>query len=34
VSGTFNFSKDDHEGLSPDAFVMVQIKNKTWELAK
>ncbi|MGB5987893.1 MAG: ABC transporter substrate-binding protein [Desulfobacterales bacterium] len=32
VSGTFNFSPDDHNGLAPDAFVMVRIKNGTWEL--
>lgn len=34
ISGTFNFTKDDHEGLAPDAFVMVQIKNGKWELLK
>lgn len=32
VSGTFNFSTQEHNGLAPDAFVMVQIKNGTWEL--
>jgi branched-chain amino acid transport system substrate-binding protein len=34
VSGVFNFSETDHNGLSPDAFVMVKIKNGTWELIK
>ena len=34
VSGVFNFSKSDHNGLDPDAFVMVRIKNGTWELIK
>ncbi|MEZ4529213.1 MAG: ABC transporter substrate-binding protein [Desulfobacterales bacterium] len=32
VSGTFSFSPEEHNGLGPDAFVMVRIKNKTWEL--
>lgn len=32
ISGIFNFSPTDHNGLSPDAFVMVKIKNGTWEL--
>ncbi|MBF0242989.1 MAG: ABC transporter substrate-binding protein [Desulfamplus sp.] len=32
VSGEFNFSATDHNGLSPDAFVMVQIKDGTWKL--
>jgi branched-chain amino acid transport system substrate-binding protein len=34
ISGVFNFSKTDHNGLSPDAFVMVKINNGTWELLK
>ncbi len=34
VSGVFNFGPEDHNGLGPDAFVMVQIKNGTWELVK
>ena len=34
VSGIFNFSKTDHNGLDPDAFVMVRIQNGTWELIK
>lgn len=32
ISGTFTFSETDHNGLSPDAFVMVRIKNGTWTL--
>ncbi len=34
VSGIFNFSQTDHNGLSPEAFVMVKIKDGTWELLK
>ncbi len=34
VSGVFSFSKTEHNGLSPDAFVMVQIRNNTWELIR
>ena len=34
VSGVFNFSPKEHNGLGADAFVMVQIKNGTWELVK
>ncbi|MBF0200088.1 MAG: ABC transporter substrate-binding protein [Desulfamplus sp.] len=34
VSGEFNFSREDHNGLSSDAFVMVEIKNGTWKLIK
>lgn len=32
ISGTFNFSPTDHNGLSQDAFVMVQIKDGKWKL--
>ena len=32
ISGVFNFSAKDHNGLGPDAFVMVRIKNGGWEL--
>ena len=32
VSGVFNFSPSDHNGLGPDAFVMVRIKDGKWEL--
>jgi branched-chain amino acid transport system substrate-binding protein len=34
VTGVFNFTKDEHNGLGPDAFVVVRIKNGTWELIK
>ncbi len=32
--GIFNMSPTDHEGLTKDAFVMVQIQNGKWELIK
>lgn len=32
VTGEFNFSDKDHNGLSPAAFVMVEIKDGTWKL--
>lgn len=32
VSGTFNFSPKDHNGLGSDAFVMVQIVDGNWKL--
>lgn len=32
--GEFNFSSDDHNGLTKDAFVMLQIKNGTWAIAE
>ena len=34
IGGTFNFSAHDHAGLTKDAFVMVDIKNKDWLIAK
>ncbi len=34
IGGTFSFSAADHAGLNKDAFVMVEIKNKDWALAK
>lgn len=34
ISGTFNLSPADHNGLGPDAFVMVKINNGKWELIK
>ena len=34
VSGIFNFSKDEHNGLSPEAFVVVEIKDGKWALTK
>ncbi|MEJ2091204.1 MAG: ABC transporter substrate-binding protein [Syntrophobacterales bacterium] len=32
VSGVFNMSKDDHNGLTPDAFVMVKIEGGEFKL--
>ncbi|NLI81669.1 MAG: ABC transporter substrate-binding protein [Deltaproteobacteria bacterium] len=32
VTGTFNFSPTDHNGLGEDAFVMVQIQKGNWKL--
>ena len=32
ISGTFNFSETEHNGLAPDAFVMVRIEKGTWAL--
>ncbi len=32
ISGIFNFSPTEHNGLGSDAFVMVKIKNGKWEL--
>ncbi len=34
VSGVFQFSKTDHNGMTKDAFVMVQVKNGKWVLIK
>lgn len=34
IGGTFNFSPADHAGLTSDAFVLVQIKQKDWTLVK
>lgn len=34
VSGVFNFSPEDHNGLGQDAFVMVKIASGKWELLK
>lgn len=34
IGGTFNFSPDDHAGLTSDAFVLVQIENGDWQLIK
>ncbi|MCF8110125.1 MAG: ABC transporter substrate-binding protein [Desulfobacteraceae bacterium] len=34
ISGVFNFSKTDHNGLDPSAFVMVRIKDGDWELVE
>jgi branched-chain amino acid transport system substrate-binding protein len=32
VSGVFNMSKDDHNGLTPEAFVMVKIEGGEFKL--
>jgi branched-chain amino acid transport system substrate-binding protein len=32
VSGTFNFTPEEHNGLGSDAFVMVEIQNGKWKL--
>ena len=34
IGGTFNFSSHDHAGLNKDAFIMVDIKNKDWVIAR
>lgn len=34
ISGVFNFSAKDHNGLSKDAFVMVKIQDGKWTLLK
>lgn len=32
TTGIFNYSETDHNGLSPEAFVMVEIQDGTWTL--
>ena len=34
IGGIFNFSPQDHAGLTKDAFVLVMIKNQQWVLIK
>jgi branched-chain amino acid transport system substrate-binding protein len=34
IGGIFNFSAQDHAGLTKDAFVLVEVKKKNWVLAK
>jgi branched-chain amino acid transport system substrate-binding protein len=34
IGGIFTYSAADHAGLSKDAFVLVEIKNKDWTLVK
>jgi branched-chain amino acid transport system substrate-binding protein len=34
TGGIFNFSADDHNGLTKDGFVMVEVSNGTWKLAE
>jgi branched-chain amino acid transport system substrate-binding protein len=34
IGGIFSYSAQDHAGLTKDAFVLVEIKNKDWALVK
>ena len=34
IGGIFTFSAGDHAGLSKDAFVLVEVKNRDWALVK
>ena len=34
ISGVFNFSKTDHNGLSKNSFALVKVSNGKWTLAK
>jgi len=34
IGGIFSYSAADHAGLSKDAFVLVEVKNKDWSLVK
>lgn len=34
IGGIFNYSTSDHAGLTKDAFVLVEIKNRDWALVK
>ncbi len=34
IGGTFTYSPADHAGLTKDAFVLVEVKNKDWVLVK
>jgi len=34
IGGIFNYSPQDHAGLTSDAFVLVEIKNRDWLLVK
>jgi len=34
TGGIFNYSEEDHNGLTKDGFVMVEIKNGSWSLAE
>jgi branched-chain amino acid transport system substrate-binding protein len=34
IGGIFTFSPQDHAGLTKDAFVLVEVKNKKWVLVK
>ncbi len=34
IGGTYNFNNKDHAGLTKDAFIMVEIRNRDWVIAK
>jgi branched-chain amino acid transport system substrate-binding protein len=34
IGGVFNYSAHDHAGLTKDAFVLVEVKKKSWSLVK
>ena len=34
IGGTFNYSVTDHAGLTRDAFVLVEVKNRDWVIVK
>ena len=34
IGGIFNYSPEDHSGLTRDAFVLVEIRQKDWVLVK
>jgi branched-chain amino acid transport system substrate-binding protein len=34
VSGTYNLSPTDHNGLGPDSMVIIQVKDSKFEMAK
>jgi branched-chain amino acid transport system substrate-binding protein len=34
ITGTYNFSPSNHNGLSKDDFVMIEVKNMDWSLMK
>ncbi|OHD16731.1 MAG: hypothetical protein A2Y34_00615 [Spirochaetes bacterium GWC1_27_15] len=34
ISGVYNFSKDDHNGLTEDAFSIIQVKNGKWNFVE
>lgn len=34
IGGVFNYSPKDHAGLTQDAFVLVEVKNRDWMLVK
>lgn len=34
TAGVFNLSPDDHMGLGPEAFKMVEIRNGAWKIVE